>query len=63
MNFGIEVKNLGWNWEAETGSVATMDLEKFPRSNLVAKNYEIYWEWTCGCKENFCFRIGPFRVP
>ena len=43
MNFGIEVKNLGRNWEAETGSVATIDLEKFPRSNLVAKNYEIYW--------------------
>jgi len=43
MNFGIKVKNLGRNWEAETGTVATTDLEKFPRSQLVAKNYEIYW--------------------
>jgi len=31
-SFGIEVKNLGRNWEAETGTVATLDLEKFPRS-------------------------------
>ena len=43
MNFGIKVKNLDRNWEAETGTVATTDLEKFPRSQLVAKNYEIYW--------------------
>jgi len=29
MNFEIEVQNLGRNWEAKIGSVATMDLEKF----------------------------------
>jgi len=43
MDFGSEVKNLGKNWEAETGTVATMELGKFPRSKLVAKNHEIYW--------------------
>ena len=43
MNFGNEVKNLGKNSEAETGIVATTDLGKFPRSELAAKNHEIYW--------------------
>jgi len=41
----LEVRFKTWakNWEAETGTVATMDLGKFPRSELVAKNHEIYW--------------------
>ena len=43
MDFGSEVKNLGRNWEAETGIVTTTDLGKFPRSELVAKNHEIFW--------------------
>jgi len=30
MNFGSEVKNLGKNWDGETGTVATIDLGKFP---------------------------------
>ena len=37
MNFRSEVKNLGRNWEAETGTVATTDLGKFLRSEFVAK--------------------------
>ena len=42
MKFGNEVKNLGKNQEAETGTVATTDLGNFPRSELVAKNHETY---------------------
>ena len=37
MDFGSEVKNLGKNWQAETGTVVATDLGKFPRSELLLK--------------------------
>ena len=43
MDFGSEVKNLGRNCEAETRTITTTYLGKFPKLELVAKNHKIYW--------------------